>query len=274
MEQRDCIAVLKDYASAKKKRITACQLYDANVSRSVIDQSTGWVPQLVSGHVLTHQIHMTFRRRRIHLIASEEYISLAVHGALEIGQCSINCVNRVSDVDQPSDLRIDGQSRWSVFLPRNRQPHEALINFLNLPALLSAVELVIQSPKDSLHVYIDALCVYFQPTSSGHVQKAIELLSGLVGIKTRAKKENLDSLPKEFAPLIPLIQKWSEGDDSLREEMLNRASKSTLKKLIEAVSPFLPQINDYLDRNDDETACALGTLAEVSIEAEHELKNR
>jgi hypothetical protein len=274
MEQHDCIAILKEYASARKKRIQPCQVCDANVCSSIIDQSTGWVPRLISGQLLSHQIHMTYRRRRVRVAANEEYISLQVEGRLDAEVCSINRVNRVSFVNQPSELTVGGDSRWPVFLPRNYHASGALSSFLDSPALLSAVELIIQSPEDSLHCFKDAILVYFRPASAEDLQSAIESLSRLVGPKNRVRRDEFSSLPREFDSLIPLIQEWAEGDDDWREEMLRRASKPTLAKLIETVSPYLTQINDYLDANDDEAACALGRLAEVAVEARLEIGNR
>jgi hypothetical protein len=66
----------------------------------------------------------------------------------------------------------------------------------------------------------------------------------------------------------------AEGDDSWREEMLRRASKPRIARLIETVSPYLNPIDEYLTTNDDEAACALGRLAELTAEARLELQNR
>jgi hypothetical protein len=208
MEQHDGITILKEYALARKKRIQPCQIYDANVSTSIMDESTGWHLQLVSGHVLSHQIHMTYRRRRAHIAASEEYISLQIEGRLDVGVCSINCVNRVLFVNVPTTLRVSGDPRWPIFVPRAGQQGEALSDFLDLPSVHSTVAAVINSQKDSLHILNGAICLYFQPDSAEALQLAIESVSELVGVRARMTRTSLRSLPKCFKPLITLIQEW------------------------------------------------------------------
>jgi hypothetical protein len=274
LEQPDFIALLKAFALNKKKRIKTCQLYDSNVSTSTYDESTPWIVHLTSGYIFSHQIHMTHHRRRVHIAASEEYISLRVEGRLDVGKCSINRPNRVSFVDVPSAMRVCGEHLWPVFVPRWAEQNPALSRFLDLPSVHAMIGQLIKSPKDSVHIFQDAILTYFRPGSVESVQSAIASISELVGVRTRMSQSTLCSLPENLQPLVPLIQKWAQGDDSWREELLERASKASIMRLIETVSPYLIQINEYLGANDDEATCALGRLAEVTVEAQHELGNR
>jgi hypothetical protein len=274
MEHPGCVALLKEFGSVKGKRVETCQIFDSNVSTYLADQSTEWLPRLISGFAFSHQIHMTHHRRRVHIAASEEYVSLQVEGRLNVGQCSINRGNRVCFVDMPTVMTVSGDRRWPIFVPRNRPQGEALSTFLDLPSLHAIVEHLIKFPNDSLHIFKDSICAYFHPDSVEVLQSAIESIGELVGVKTRISRSTLRSLPPQLQPLIPSIQKWAEDDDSWRAEMLSRASRSDIEKLIETVSPYLGQIDDYLATNDDEAACALGALAEVTAEARLEIANR
>jgi len=274
MEQSDPISLLKAFGLAKKKRVEACQIHDVNVATYSTDKSTPWILHLTSGYNFSHQIHMTHRRRRVHIAASEEYLNLNVSGRLDAGLASINRVNRVSFVDLPTDMRVCGDPRWPVYGPRSKEKCEVLSRFLDSPSLHIAALQLIKSPNDSLQIYEDSLCAYFHPESVEALQAAIEVLCGLVGPKTRMNRANLRGMPKQFKPLIPLVQKWAEGDDGWREEMLQRSSQSEIKRLIGDVEPYMGQIEEYLKNNSDEAACALGLLVELTIEAKLATDNR
>ena len=217
---------------------------------------------------------MTYRGRRIHIAASYEYIRFQVDGRLHAGQCSINRPNRISFVDVPTELRVSGDASWPVFIPRWGELGPALASFLDNPSVHTTVGLLIKSPKDSVHVFEDAISTYFHPDSVETLQLAIQSVCELVGARMQMSRKSLRSLPENLQPLVPLIQKWAEGDDSWREELFRRASETDIARLIETVSPYFSQINEYLDANDDEAACALGRLAELVVEAKLQLANQ
>lgn len=133
---------------------------------------------------------------------------------------------------------------------------------------------MVRSKKDSVHVFKDSISVYFRPDSEEVLDSGINSLCEIVGPKVRNTKDSFRSLPDHFSPLIPLIEKWAEDDDSWREDMLANASPSKAATLIEKVEPFLSQIDEYLNSHHDEAACALGRLAEVTIEAKLKLRSQ
>jgi hypothetical protein len=272
MESSNPIEVLKAFASNAKKKVLPFNLFDSNVCASLMNESTNWNLKLISGYVFLHQVRMRYRKRRVVLLASEEYLCIEVEGSLNIGLCSINRVNKISFVNSPTGLTVAGDSRWPVFIKRDTIPSMELQEFLDRQPLHAAASLLAGSSKESLHICRDSILAYSCVQSSGTLQAAIDLLCELVGPRTRISRADLSSLPASLAPLIPLIQKWAEGDDGWREDKLRNASMPQIHKLTEAVEPHLVAIDNYLDLHDNEAAHALGRLAECAIEAKIRLR--
>jgi hypothetical protein len=195
-------------------------------------------------------------------------------GRLDAVACSINRPNLVSFVDQPAEMRVCDDPHWPVFISRQKYQSLGLSMLLANRNFHSAVSHVVRSEKDSVHIFKDGIIVYFHPDSPKALQQAIESLCGLVGPRTRISSRSLSTLPDNLVPLIPLIKKWAEGDDRWRAEMLSRARKSDVETLVVSVEPFLGQINDYLDKCDDDAALALGRLAELVVEAQIQLRSQ
>ena len=274
MESSNPIEVLKTFASNAKKKVQPCNLFDSNVSTSIMDDSTNWKMKLLSGYVFTHQIRMPYRKRRIVVMASEEYISVSIEGSLNVGLCSINRANKISFVNSPTELTVAGDSRWPIFIERDTIPCMELQGFLDRQPLHAAASLLVGSSKESLHICRDSILAYSCIQSSDTLQTGIELLCELVAPQTKISRAYLKSLPANLVPLIPFIQKWAEGDDGWREDKLQKSSKSEIQKLISSVNPFLNEIDGCLDFYDDEAAHALGRLAECVAEARPYLDNR
>jgi hypothetical protein len=267
MNGTDPITLLKEFAAERKKRIQPCEIYDSNVSSSAHNASTGWHPQLISGYALTHQVLMTQRRRRVHIAASQEYMCLQVEGSLDVGLLSINKPNRILFVDVPYNVGPSSKSLWPLFIARRGEQPAQSLELLELPSFHCAVSQLIESPEDSVHICKDSILVYFHPASPDSLQQAIDSFCEFVGARTRLSAKSLRSLPDNLTPLIPLITKWAEGDDVWRAEILSRARKSDLEELIATVEPLFSQVEDYLNTHEDDTAFALGSLAEFVAEA-------
>lgn len=267
MELSNPIEVLKAFASNAKKKVLPCNLFDANVCASVMNESTNWNLKLISGYVFSHQVRTHYRKRRVVLEASEEYLCISVEGSLNVGLCSINRANKILFVDFPAALTIARDSFWPIFVKQDAIPSIELQEFLDRQPLHAAVSLLVGSSKESLHICGDSICVYSCIQSLDALQAGIDLLCELVGPRTRILRTDLKSLPASLGSLIPLIQKWAEGDDGWREDKLQRSSISEIQKLISSVDPFLNEIDNYLDSHDDEAAHALGRLAECAAEA-------
>jgi hypothetical protein len=272
MESSTPTAVLKAFASNVKKKVLPCNLFDANVSVYIMDDSTNWKIKLLSGYVFTHQIRMPYRKRKVVVTASEEYLGISVEGSLNIGLCSINRPNKISFVKFPSTLTVARDSRWPVFVRSDIVPSIELLKLLDSQPLHAAVSLLVASSKESLHICRDSICAYSCIQSTDALQVGIDLLCELVAPQTKISRADLKSLPANLMPLIPLIQEWAEGDDGWREDKLQKSSKSKIQKLVGSVDPFLDEIDIYLDSHDDEAAHALGRLAECAAEARLHLK--
>jgi hypothetical protein len=75
-------------------------------------------------------------------------------------------------------------------------------------------------------------------------------------------------LPVEFSNLQELADSFAISDDLMRSQRIEKASTEELRQLVDAVWPRLASINDYLDGHNDESACLLGSLAEIACEAQ------
>lgn len=82
-------------------------------------------------------------------------------------------------------------------------------------------------------------------------------------------------LPEDLRYLVPLIRKWSVGDDEERVRLVKNKSKKDKIDLVSKVSPYFKRINSYLDSFNDkpvsEEAILLGYLAEVAAEVKLDL---
>jgi hypothetical protein len=84
-----------------------------------------------------------------------------------------------------------------------------------------------------------------------------------------------DDAPDELALLWPLVLRWAESDDALRERLIDNAADEDLRALTRAVRPMLTSIDAYLDRAADAAhAVPFGDLAQAAIEAEQVLVRR
>ena len=78
-------------------------------------------------------------------------------------------------------------------------------------------------------------------------------------------------LPEGFSDLQSLADSFAISDDLKREERLETASPSDLRRLVDRVWPRMTEINAYLDEHDDEPACLLAALAEAACEVQIEI---
>jgi hypothetical protein len=78
------------------------------------------------------------------------------------------------------------------------------------------------------------------------------------------------NIPESLRLLIPLLKKWSIPDDSEREQLMDETSDRQKKNLVKKVSPYMAEINAFLDSFGDEAqsyeAMLLGNLAELVSE--------
>lgn len=88
-------------------------------------------------------------------------------------------------------------------------------------------------------------------------------------------EDNVDRLnptriPTNFHTLLPFLAEWAIADDLEREEKIETSSNEELKTVIDAVSPKIHQINDYLSSFGNEPltyeVALLSNLAELVSE--------
>jgi hypothetical protein len=89
---------------------------------------------------------------------------------------------------------------------------------------------------------------------------------------------DLSRLPPNLQPLVPLIRRWSRGDDEERSTQLTGASDDDLRELRDAPAALWDPINAYLDENvtseEPYEAIVLDGFAQAALEAGLELQNR
>lgn len=80
-----------------------------------------------------------------------------------------------------------------------------------------AIERLHLGRDESVHVYANGLIVYIVPNSAdpvvGAIAATVSIANLLPSIKTR-----LPNVPKEFAPLKPLLTTWAKSDDEERSD--------------------------------------------------------
>jgi len=204
--------------------------------------------------------------------ANPEYVRTKVEGKLTVGVVSINKANTVL-FTKKTQLHVGDDAWWPVFIPGDRGPSSQLRSFLNSSALHAAVERLLESKDDSLHVFQGAVVLYSKARDADEVMGKIETLAKLVGpFHRRDNATYLNTLPLRFHRLIPWILKWAESDDQERNALLDKSSTGSLGELVKVVAPDLDEIDRYLDSFQDEpmpeAATALGRLAELVAEAE------
>ncbi len=79
-----------------------------------------------------------------------------------------------------------------------------------------------------------------------------------------------ENIPPRLRVLQPLLYQWCIGDDAIRADVMDQVDKKVKHQLIDAVSPYLMDINDFLDSFGDEAmtneAILLSNLAELVCE--------
>lgn len=216
-----------------------------------------------------HRLGLSLHGRRVALRASEEFVTLEVHGELDVGVCSLGRANRLF-ATRPAQPPIEVLGLAAFVASK---PSDATRRFLASPQLRAALERLALGPGESLHAYNNAVVAYLR--SSPPVERvlaAADALRVLVDeFEVPPPEDPLDDLPSSFRPLIPLARRWAIGDDELRGDRIEAASEEELRELVARVEPKLAKIEAYLDSFGDEppseAACTLQALALCAVEA-------
>ena len=252
--------ILRFVAKKLGARVRKENCYDANVCEAEFSEETKWRARVLSGYPFSLGLRTTFRDRRVHAMCNPDYVSCSVFGQLDVEQCSINCPNKISYVNQPSQLSVRGDFRWAVFLRAGQQPSVKLQKLLDDPAFHNTVQRLIRGPSESLHLFANAVTLYSKPNSGDEMVDVIDALSSLVG-QDMSEVESVDFtvLPLSLQNLIPLIKRWAVPDDSERSDLLDEAPESELANhnvtLMSPVSMRKKSRSGCLPRSRASTGC-------------------
>jgi hypothetical protein len=270
----DPLAILKEIGKQYGRRVSGANLFDANVCTSAHDPERPWEILALPGDIFRHKLNITFEDHKVTFCANCDFIALTVAGNLDANVCSINRRDKVFQLDL-SPFRVPGFESFPVF---SRQPEADLRQFLNSAALAKALNALKLTERESLHIYGNGILLYLQRDSKDEVMSSVEIACELAEqFPTVEESLDLAALPAKFENLFGLIPKWALSDDEKRSEMLEEESLESLRTFVEIVSPYVPEIDRYLDSFGDESppeaAVTLGALAECCLEAQIRLRD-
>lgn len=227
---------------------------------------------LYGGVTLTHQLRARYREHTIELLANNELILVDVESTF--GQFELLMSN-------PRPTSLPGKIAHTIQTPRAKHAIYTFGGILSgpqselcVPGVLGRILDVID-PKEGeeINASQSLVRVYLNEPSTDRVITIIDAVIDLMPHE-RARAE-FATLPEELRPLIPLLEKWAIDDDDERSRRLKRCTQVTRQRLVNAVVPLLPAINNFLDSfgaDPPEKACALGSLAQAALEAQSLLR--
>jgi hypothetical protein len=204
-------------------------------------------------------------------------LHLSIAGSFPAQPLSVNERNLIDPLLQEAgSVTIDNAIRYPLFTKTgNLSPDQrSLVENTEFRSLLRELDL---QTGEKLIVSTDELSAYLKKPTAERITSLIDGFVNLINhIDIPQEELDLNVLPPQFHPLIPLIKKWAIGDDLDREDFLENFPKAVLERFVMEVEPYLRPIDSYLDsfgyRPPSEQACALGRLAECAVEAKRYLE--
>lgn len=271
-------SVLQELAKRFKGKVSQCEVYDANVctTRSAPDKPWELVP--VSGEPFSRRLQLTYEGRKVTVLENSVYANGIVKGTFASRPFSINAKQKTGFRSEYAGTLTLGRNQYPVFTETGKLSLDQE-GLLSRPELASLVEECKLQEGESLYFTKGEIGFYLKQPTADRVTRAIDRVIYLAGkVELPEEKPNLTTLPAQFHPLIPLIQRWAVADDSDRNDLLETASVEVLRTLIDEVTPYLKVIDSYLDSFREgpptEEAAALGRLAESALEAELHLSGK
>ena len=265
---RDPIQVLSYFAEEIHKQLKTCDIGNANAS--------------LFGSREPFVRILSFARgvRKIRIMANANWISIGVLGKFAVDPLSINTQDRIFVLEKQA-CSLSGEGiQYPVFTAKG-DLQKGQTEFFQNSRLSEILRLGGLFPSESLQANRGELDVHLIRPSLERVKIWTD---GFTEVANDIEQPSIDeevsfkTLPFQFRPLVPLIAKWGIADDVERENILENAPASTLSMLIHEVEPYLAAIDAYLDSfktdEPDEAACALGRLAECTVEAKQLLSHR
>lgn len=268
--------VLRELAKQFKGRLARCKFYDANVCTWRYEPDKPWDPIPVSGEPFSHELRFIHRKRKVTVFGNTAYAYVSIKGGFpkQIFTINENERNAFIKCDFAEYLSIRGK-RYPVFAETSKLS-TVLKLMLSNSKLMSLVYESDLRKGESFHFNRGEIGTYLKQPDAEHLSKVIELMIDFAReIEIAEEKVDLKLLPVQFRPLIALIEKWAVDDDGDRGHLLASAKKSTLRALVDEVTPYFGSIDSYLDSFGDnpptDYAAALGRLAECALEARQQL---
>ena len=267
MEPSKPLSVLRSIARQIKRPIRGIQYYDPSVCRSPLNPKHPWQVVPIPGDLFQHELRLKRGRSTVSLRVNDKWIIVEVlvgdAFTLEVPPCTI----KTSTKGPFADIIPDMSSSNSVK------------RFLKSPRLNDALAQMQLRDTEKLKAYRNGFVLYLQRSSANEVLQSIEILCDLMGrLLVKSDGAKFDDLPRRFYPLVGFIKKWAISDDSERDALVCAAPRAALTKLVKIGTPYLPQINEYLDsfgkKPLPQTATALGNFAECVCEAQRRLEEK
>lgn len=271
-------SVLQELAKRFKGKLSQCEVYDANVctTRSAPDKPWELVP--VSGEPFSRRLRFTYEGRKVTVLENSAYANGMVKGTFASRPFSINAKQKAGFRSEYASTFTVGSNQYPVFTEVGKlSPDQE--DLLGRPELASLVEESKLREGESLCFTKGEIGFYLKQPTTDRVSRVIDRVVDLAGkLEIPEEKPNLNLLPVQFHPLIPLILRWAVADDSDRNDLLATAPAPVLRALIDEVDPYLKVIDSYLDSFREgpptEQAAALGRLAESALEAKQHLSDK
>ena len=239
------------------------------LAKSLGGQVRKKVVHLYGGTTLTRQLRVLYRGHKIELLANEALILADVEASY--GRFELLQINPISTRFQLKPARTTNTSSAKhvilTFDGNLSGPQSELYESGVLGWFLDVVD---PHEGEEINVSQRLVRVYLQRPNLNRVMATIHAVIDLMPHDERAPAE-FAAFPDALRPLVPLLAKWAIDDDDERSRKLKRCAQSTRQKLVDAVVPLLPAIDDFLDSfgaNPPEEACALGSLAQAALEAQ------
>lgn len=278
------LAELRAFAQAHSGRVTKCRIFDANVCAWEKQQGKPWELVPADGTPLALRTASTFGSRRVEAMANPDYIALFLHADLRMAPLSVNRPDENAALFQGRFRAVDRvllveNSRYEIFTPTGTLSvaQESLLDNVGFLNLVEALRL---SGDEGLHISSDGYRIYLRSRSAELLERIVGLgVTSLDEIRDQNRADEaqqIDCLPEAFRSLAPFVRKWAIDDDVARESLIGNSDASELIRLVDALSPYMAAIDDYLDSFGDQPldlpAMKLGRLAESVAEARRRLE--
>lgn len=271
MSLRHNQSIVRSLAKEFRGRTKNTNCFNANVCKSNFLPTKPWETKFLSGDCFELEARFLWENHRFLASANNEFVDLSLR-LVGVGCSPVFSVNR-RDVVMRFGERVEKPIAFPFLVYAADSTSAATVgSWLSVAANAECIRSFFLEEKDSLHVYGNQLSLFLFTPSRSRVTEMLPLLVQLTSHLVLVSDGRIDfgSLPKHLLPLKPLMKRWAVTDDAERDFLICKASKASLKKLVDGVYPLIPAINEYLnsfgEKRLPEAACALGALAECATE--------